>query len=189
LVFLTIIISCKKTNQKLNDIKKTKPSTLNVSKNFFDFDEVIHYEYLRDDVHLDGFGKKHKEYSGDNILKRDLIIGHNENLMPKGTTDTLFIQKLEIIGFKKNNIDKKNNIELNRIFSTKVSELIYSSCFPFYRDILIFKKNNRTIGMVKICFECGQSIFYGEKNNTEYFGENNEYEELLRILNNNNNNK
>jgi hypothetical protein len=42
--------------------------------------------------------------------------------------------------------------------------------------------------MVKICFECGQSIFYGEKNNTEYFGENNEYEELLRILNNNNNN-
>ena len=182
LIFLTIIISCKKTEHKIVDTPSLK--SLSDSKNFFDFDQVIHYEYLKNDANLEKYGEEQKKYSSDDKLRRRIIIGKNyENGMPKSETDTLFLEKLEILGFKKKNIDKKYNKQLNNIFSENVSELFNSSCFPFYRDILVFKKHNKTVGMTKICFECGQSLFYGQKNNTTYFGQKDEYEQLVKILN------
>lgn len=31
-----------------------------------------------------------------------------------------------------------------------------SKCLPIYRDFLILKKKNKTVGVFKICFECSQ---------------------------------
>ena len=68
-----------------------------------------------------------------------------------------------------------------------------TACTPLYRDVLILKKNNKIVSILKICFDCGMIANYGDeiKNNfnekdiesDDYF---NEFEKFHQTLTNKN---
>ncbi|MDN5479000.1 MAG: hypothetical protein L0G39_18910 [Chryseobacterium sp.] len=120
--------------------------------------------------------------SKEDQLKLDVIT----DKIPKNINDTDFIKSLEKIGFKKTVIISHKFKKINEIFVEKtVSENIEYACAPVYRDILIFKKKEKIIGMAKMCFDCHQKQITGTKANTENFGQDGDYEKLQQILYNN----
>ena len=90
---------------------------------------------------------------------------------------------MEKINFQKSEIDKSKFGEINKIFVEKtVNQIADYACIAVYRDILIFKKQNKTVGIAKICFECFKKQIIGTNANTENFGQDGDYEKLEKIL-------
>ncbi|MBK7042123.1 MAG: hypothetical protein IPH46_17155 [Bacteroidetes bacterium] len=103
--------------------------------------------------------------------------------MPDTMTRLELLADLEKIGYKKNAIGKGNFDKINSIFcERKHKESYATSCIAIYRDILVFKKSNKTIGVAKICFECEQNWIIGTDRNTMEFGMSGDYGKLYDIL-------
>jgi len=149
-----------------------------ILKPFFDFDELNHYRIeIDENVLLDREGSN---LTKDEKLQNDLIIMDK----PEKISDTSFISKLEKIGFKKSSISNSKFDRINNIFSVKQpKESIAYSCIAVFRDILVFKKNNKIIGIAKICFSCDQNRIIGTEKETINFGQDGDYSELYKILN------
>ena len=64
----------------------------------------------------------------------------------------------------------------------KIPKSKYEKTVAFYRDILVFKKENKTVGVAKVCFGCSQSIITGTKLNTQEFGQSGDYGRLKKLL-------
>lgn len=149
-----------------------------ILKSFFDFDELIHFQIEIDENKL-------LEREEDNLtiterLQNDLIIMEK----PEALSDTSFISQLEAIGFKKNIVSKKKFDRINNIFSVKQpKESVAYSCIAVFRDILVFKKNSKIVGIAKICFSCDQNRIVGTEMETINFGQDGDYNELHKILN------
>ncbi|MNY62602.1 hypothetical protein D3C86_1994460 [compost metagenome] len=56
------------------------------------------------------------------------------------------------------------------------------ACIAEYRDIFIFRKKEKTIGIAKICFKCGRFQIIGSKIDTQYFGLWSELDKLKKIV-------
>ena len=114
-----------------------------------EFDEIIHYQITDDKVSLNIKNDYFEEiFSSTN--------GHELNI-------TKFETEIESFGYEKRNIEKS---KLNKIDIFLSNEIYYDAhlvaCIPSYRDILILKKNKKTIAVLKICFECTMNeIVYG----------------------------
>ncbi len=103
--------------------------------------------------------------------------------MPDTMTKLELLADLEKIGYKKNIIGKGNYDKINSIFCERNHKESYAtSCIAIYRDILVFKKSNKTIGVAKICFECEQNWIIGTDRNTMEFGMSGDYGKLYDIL-------
>ncbi|WP_080777726.1 hypothetical protein [Chryseobacterium phocaeense] len=189
LLLITItcfFVGCKKAEQSSNTTQQSDQSVEQefipkYRKLYFDYDGIDHYHISIDEgsvMALDTIPNRSKE----DQLKLDLII----NKTPRNINDTEFIKSLEKIGFKKSAIPSHNFKKINEIFIEKtVSENIEYACVPVYRDILIFKKKEKNIGIAKICFDCHQKQITGTKANIENFGQDGDYERLQQILYNN----
>ena len=102
---------------------------------------------------------------------------------PKTINEINFIKDLSSLGFKKSSIKPKKFTDLNQIFVEKSEQDgIVFACIPVFRDLLVFKKNNKITGFAKICFECNQSHIIGSKSDTKNFGQGQDYEKLGKIL-------
>lgn len=147
------------------------------SLNYFDFDEVIHY---KSNISEEKANYLFEDKTELGKFIKDVVI---ENI-PKSIKDTTFIDKVEKIGFKKTTIEDSKFDKINEIFSNKF-HLTHevSACIYIYRDILIFKKKSKIVGMAKICFGCGGSQIYGAKQNTDGFGQSGDYQKLETLLN------
>ena len=182
------IISCKTETKKYNvfkeqektEIIKTKTLKTEIGKVFFDFDEIDFYNTDFDE-------KKsivliqNKENSELDKLKYEIILEET----PKNIQDLEFLNKMTEIGFTHKKIESDKFKSINEIFVEKnISNDYAYGCAPVYRDILIFKKNEKIIGVAKICFGCEQNIIIGTKANTVNFGHNGDYGRLKNILNN-----
>lgn len=87
-----------------------------------------------------------------------------------------------VIYFKKK-INSTKFEALNKIFIEKpYEEGSARACIPVFRDILIFKKNDKITGMMKICFNCHQYRILGTKANTDNFGSYGDYLLLWDII-------
>jgi hypothetical protein len=147
-------------------------------KQFVGYDQLVHYKINIDDADIYNIEQKAAK-SKLELLKTDLII----NEVPISIVDTSFISNLRNIGFEKNIISANNFKEINEIFYKKEKKGFSSSkCAPIYRDILVFKKLKKTIGIAKICFECMQSQIVGDELNGEYYGQSSDYKKLDKIL-------
>ena len=82
-------------------------------------------------------------------------------------SDTLIIDRFKELGFMKSNIDKSNHSKINQIFTSNKNIIDNSKCLPIYRDFLILKKKNKTVGIFKICFECSQLNYLDAFTNEE----------------------
>lgn len=169
-----LLFSCNSSN----DNGKNN-SEIEKGNYFFDFNELDHYRIEIDEtVLLEKEGDKN--LSPEEQLQIDLIIMD----MPESIDDTSFVAQLENIGFKKAQVEKSQVEKINEIFKEKeVDEAIGYACIAVYRDILIFKKNNKIIGMAKVCFSCDHNRIYGTTANTINFGQEGDYAMLNKILN------
>ena len=109
-----------------------------------------------------------------------IIVG----FIPESINDIGFINSLPKVGYKKTYIHKSEFDEIDKIFTTKdTSDNIITLCKGnVYRDILIFKKANKVIGIAKICFSCKANRIDGSSEYFRNFGESEDYQKLGKLL-------
>jgi hypothetical protein len=172
LLFLFACNSTETINKNLGiENKDCKP--------YFEFDKAEHY-YLNitnDQVYNpDSTNNKTEKQK----RKLDLLTNLSG---PQQLADSMEFSDLESMDFTKTEIPSDKFDLINGIFCDKKHENAqYSACSPIYRDILIFKKNNKTVGLAKICFTCDQHVIAGTTSNTEDFGQSGDYDKLKIIL-------
>lgn len=166
----------QKKNETDIDANKSNPI---LTKNYFDFDEVDHYYNNYDPLSEENrYDRKFIKTKLDS-LEVQLIYGST----PTTINDLEFIPYLNKISYKKTNIDTSLFAQLNEIFTERIYDYNTSTrCIYIYRDILIFKKNKEVVGVVKICFECKGIRIVGTTANTSFFGMEDEYTRLEKLL-------
>lgn len=177
-------LNCKDSETKIENSEAKIENSESIKSNnkiFFDFDNVDYYfkdieesEILKEVRRLEGVDNESEEYNYLNLI--------SENY-PKKINDKNFIKNLLKFGYSKNQIDKKYYDEINSLFSeTKCDSSFAAACIPIYRDILVFYKEEKIIGIAKICFTCRQFDISGTKKDISYFGQCGGYEKLYKIL-------
>lgn len=186
-LLLVIFVGCKSdkvkttgSNQELQVEPRAEdifPHLKNITgRTYFDYDELDYY-YTDDTIESKLYDERLKSI---NKLTRYNVIMNN---VPRSIEDTSFISKLEKIGFKRIIIGRDRFQIINEYFKEKkVDELYGRACISIYRDILIFKRNGRVIGVAKICFGCGDNQIVGTDAITDTFGMNGDYEKLQTVL-------
>ncbi|KUJ62176.1 hypothetical protein AR687_09135 [Flavobacteriaceae bacterium CRH] len=170
-----------KTNQKVTPIGElvTYEKSIITSKKYFNYDEIIHY---KNDFKEKKIAQLYDNYekSEKDSFRFGVIVGK----IPKSIDEVGFLDKLETIDYTKTSVDSKKFKQIDKIFTEKKHDQVFElSCIYVYRDILIFKKKSKIVGVAKICFGCGASIILGTKSNTEEFGQSGDYEKLEKLLN------
>lgn len=145
---------------------------------FFKFDKVEYYSIkIHDDDFVDLISSEKKSFI-DSINVG--IVFYN---IPNTLNDSTFFFTLFHSKYTKNEINKNDFIDLNTIFSESNKPFINAkACAPIYRDILIFKFNNKVTGIAKICFQCKIAKILGSSKNCSNFGSQKEFSELFDIL-------
>lgn len=176
-VFIVVFISSCNTSTKV-DVADTKVIKKELEP-FFDSDKIDHY-YLNSNEkefeHVAGENdeqiEKKKEFSG-------FFYGYYPNSIPKKDFEKLLL-KYE---YKKSNLSIKQEKKIENVFREKDSlQTTFAACIAEYRDIFIFKKKEKTIGIAKICFKCGRYQIIGSKLDTSGFGLWSELDRLKNIV-------
>lgn len=145
---------------------------------YFQFDKIEHY-YL--DIEENNIWDIEKKKNKTNKEKKqlELLIEY----IPEKLSDTLVLKDIDKLDFVKKGIPTNKFKQINEIFCQRNhDETIALACIAVYRDILIFKKNNKIVGTAKICFDCDQNIITGTKVNTDEFGQSGDYSKLYKLL-------
>ena len=145
---------------------------------YFEYDEIEYYQNEIEEDQIEELYDNQKKSVKDS-LKMGVILGE----IPKSITDTNFIDNLKSFGYTKSKIEPKKFDKIDEIFTEKKhSESYATACINIYRDILIFKRKSKIIGIAKICFGCDANVIVGTKSNTEEFGMSGDYQKLRKIL-------
>jgi hypothetical protein len=156
---------------------KDKEKVKTGCKPYFDFDEIEHYQI---DITEEEAMKLYESKKGFDQKLNDAV---NQDI-PNTMSRLELLDDLEKNGYKKNVILKNNFDKVNSIFcERKHKESYATACIAIYRDILVFKKSNKTIGVAKICFGCEQNWIIGTSKNTMEFGMSGDYGKLYDLLN------
>jgi hypothetical protein len=180
-----LFLVCCKNPQKQVEQSFTKESELinkkddlKAGKSFFNFDSIEYYNIDIDENSAMDLSELQDKSELDK-LRYDLIIGE----APESIGNLNFINNLVKIGFKKSEIKSDDFKNISQLFSEKPErEGIYFACIPTFRDILIFKKNKKVVGIAKICFDCNQNQIIGSESNIDNFGQGDDYDKLNVIL-------
>lgn len=114
-----------------------------------DYDELIHYKL---DTLLINENNVNDVLSGETI---------------QNISDTLIVDRFKESGFVKSIVEKSDYIKLHQVLTANQNTKDNSKCLPIYRDFLILKKKNKTVGIFKICFECSQLNYIDTFGNEE----------------------
>lgn len=144
----------------------------NENKNFFEFDEVLHYSTDDNSVQANQKNEAFKDLYYGNFprsLNQDISFSFESDLLKYGYVENIIP------------INKYNQI--NNIFSEKrLKNGRTIMCLPKYRDILIFKKDQKITAVVKVCFECEKYQITGTEKNTMSFYTPENFRKLHKIL-------
>jgi hypothetical protein len=170
IIFLTTIACNQKTDGK---------TETNDCKPYFTFDSVEYYSIvIREDSVFNLEEKEPSTVDEERLI--ELLIRDT----PDKLSDTTKFSNIEILGFKKKEIQKEKFDQLDKIFcERKHEEALYTTCIAVYRDILVFKRDKKTIGFARLCFDCGDSIIAGTDLNTLEFGQSGDFQKLGKVLN------
>ncbi|NMH26517.1 hypothetical protein [Flavobacterium silvaticum] len=139
---------------------------------FFDFDSSDYYSLNLNDRQI-------SKLNLENATASTIISGY----YPESINEISEISKLGEIGYTKTTLNAKQVKELSQIFRENSNgDFEFAACLPIYRDIFVLKKNSKIVGIVKLCYECGQASFRGTKANTENFGANEEFLKINLVL-------
>lgn len=154
---------------------------------FFDFDQVDFYSISisNKDISNIEYQRKRNSFEYKKISKKDaLFLSILQNNYPEKVDDK-FSEKLLKYGFKKKTVDKILYPEINTIFSEKdCNDNLGSFCIPTFRDIFIFTKNNKVVGISKVCYDCGLATIIGTEKNIRNFGSCGDFKKLKKLMGN-----
>jgi hypothetical protein len=171
-------LSCSTPPQQPVKTEESPKPVKPFGKKFFDYDQIDHYHKEFENADLSRLLERQKLTVLDSLNAGALL----DKLAPD-LSDTPFIKHLIKAGFEKKKVDPSNFSKIDSVFIEKeVEENSTSNCIYIYRDILVFKKRNRTIGVAKICFECNAHQISGTTANTENFGQDGDYDKLQKLL-------
>lgn len=86
----------------------------------------------------------------------------NENV-PEKLDDSLFYSELNSSKFINSKVSQADINSFKELFNDDTFTDAYTTaCAPDYRNILILKKSNRIVGVLKICFNCEMYNLIGE---------------------------
>ncbi len=185
LLELLLLFSCnsKTTKEEVQNHETSEdelvyPEPKITGDRYFDFDELLHYRTDFEESRIRELSENEHKSELDS-LKSGVLLGS----IPNSLTDVTFIKNLSAFGYRKYQINKEKFAEINSIFTEKKhAEVVAYACDYVYRDILIFKKKSKIVGIAKICFECGGSRIVGTKANTDEFGQSGDLERLKKLL-------
>jgi len=168
---LIICFSCNhSTFETENAIEKCTP--------YFTFDSVEHY-YVRADTNKSTAIERRNNLS--EVERKQLNMMYEDTA--KVIADSIIYQNLEQINFIKVVVPSTKFDIINKIFCEKNLDSYESAaCIPIYRDILIFKNKNKTVGFAKVCFQCGMSLIVGASEKTTMLYTHDDYTKLKEIL-------
>jgi hypothetical protein len=176
-ICLLTLLAC---NNQANTKKSVQPKTAqNVTcKPYYQFDNIDHYFLNIDEDTLWKIEEK-KTKTTKEKRQLELLIKYTLNKL----SDTFILKNFEKLDFVKKEIHVDKFNQINEIFCQRKHKEVYvTSCIAIYRDILVFKKENKIIGTAKLCFSCDQSILTGTTLNTEEFGQSGDYKKLFQLL-------
>jgi hypothetical protein len=184
IIFIVLVfISCDNKKGLVSNIKDDNLAKLvNVNNsNYFDFDKVDYYfKDIEPNVFFENYKNPDFKNKESDVYKYMQIV---EGYYPNDLLDEAFITNLTKFGYEKKILNSSRFGNLNLIFSeTKCDDGYAMACTPIYRDILIFYKENKIVGIAKICFGCRQYHIIGTDKNLEDFGQCGGYEELQDLL-------
>jgi hypothetical protein len=156
---------------------EVKPAPL--GNKFFEYDEIDYYSIPT----MEGPKRNENSVTAKTENYDSLEEAVYSFDTPRNMDDLSFIGKLESLSYHKGTIPKNIFSSIDSIFSEKSVDIRdFTHCIPEYRDILIFKRQTKIIGVAKVCFQCEQYHIIGTKANTENFGQNGDYEKLALLL-------
>ncbi|GGF00800.1 hypothetical protein [Flavobacterium limi] len=170
-----LLLSCNHSSKKDIEIEKVVKKE---SRPFFDSDEIDHYfgNYTLESV-IDFTGKSKRSKKQQEL--ESLFVGYFPDSIPKKDFGEILLNH----NYKKSNLTIKQQKQIENIFSEKDSlQMNAYACVPEYRDIFIFKKKEKTVGIAKICFKCNRFQIIGSKIDTQYFGLGTELDKLHKIV-------
>jgi len=178
LSFFSCSYSKKETSANSEEAENFISKNLNPGKPFFAFDAI---DYYKSDIDENtAMNLVNTQSTVLDSIEYNLIIDEtSENI-----SDEYFINNLTKAGYKKTEINSADFQQITNLFSEQQErEGLYFACIPIFRDILVFKKNEKVIGAAKICFGCNDYKIIGTNANTENFGQGKDYEILSLIFN------
>jgi hypothetical protein len=176
ILFVIIISSCN--DSKKADIANPKNVKKELSP-FFDSDKIDHY-------YLNFPDREFEHLVSDNAIQKErkkeffnLFMGYYPDSIPKKNFEKLLLK----YKYKKSTMSVKQEKEIENVFSEKDSLMNEGyACVAEYRDIFIFKKKEKTVGIAKICFKCGRFQIIGSKLDVNGFGLWKELDKLKSIV-------
>ena len=164
-----------------NNSKKTKINNAVVKKElrpFFDSDKIDHYylNFSEDDfakiLMKDNNTKKEKEFF-------KIYVSTFPDIIPQENFEKILLNH----NYKKSDLSIKQQKGIENVFSEKDSlQTTFAGCAAEYRDIFIFKKKEKTVGIAKICFTCGRTQITGSKLDVSGFELWSEFAKLKSII-------
>lgn len=186
-LILILLVACtdKKQSNNLSDTETNQKTNINneipkikYGNIFFQYDAIDYYHIEKEEESVKDLFENHNKSKIDK-LKFEVIV----NETPDSLQDQEFLNHMDEIGYSKKKINSTKFEALNKIFIEKpYEEGSARACIPVFRDILIFKKNDKITGMMKICFDCHQYRILGTKANTDNFGSYGDYLLLWDII-------
>ena len=176
ILIVIIISSCNNSKKADTEIQKKEKKEL---RPFFDSDKIDHY-------YLDISEREFEYFASDNTTQKEkkkefsnLFMGYYPDSIPKKNFENLLLK----YKYKKSNLSLKQEKEIKNVFSEKDSLMNEGyACVAEYRDIFIFKKKEKTVGIAKICFKCGRFQITGSKLDVSGFGLWKELDKLESIV-------
>ena len=181
-LIFALLVSCNK-NIETQEIQQPKIEVKNcvtkIGEEYFDYDNLTHYYSKISHDELFDIAEKENLNEKEKFIN-DFILSN----FPKKVTQTEFLSKITNYGFVKSkkviDLDTLNEVFRYKEFDLKQIEEM--ACVAEYRDLLIFKKKKKIVGIAKICFECNQSQILGTEINTDYFGQCGDFTKLENLI-------
>lgn len=194
-IFLFLFSSCDTKQLEESEVANQSPEILPLEsdttkikygKPFFNYDEIDYYHI---DIHYPKF-KRNFSFQ-DSILSRALfnsIILDSNRFMSIAENDRILEEKnfkyYSELGFKKYKVKQEDFVQINQVFCSKsiTGDMSLSSCVPVFRDHLVFKRKNKTIGHAFICLGCNMFSVNGKVDNRDGLGYEIDKIRLTRVL-------
>lgn len=141
---------------------------------FSNFDSLEHYSIAIDLYKIGELEDKQNKIEKDNLLL---------SVLQDSQVDISLLPRLKEIGYSSRSIDKSLYRPIDSLFFSKVRKhYLDTSCIQEFRDILVFYKDKKCIGIAKICFECRAMVSWSQNLKFKGFGDWSDYDVLNPIL-------
>lgn len=164
--FVFLILSCNSENQSQigndNKIEDKFP--------FIEFDKVETYSFNRDKEFKDSINfeieKYQLKFSNKELFDSSrigIIYKRLNQLKEEGESSIILNLKSKSISKtsqKVKDLSKKELKNLRSIFRYTTDLADESLCIPIFRDALVFKKQEKIVGWIDICFDCTEIKSY-----------------------------